>query len=276
MPLTPVEITTRPARTTTALASTARRALLLCAVVLLSAAATANASTTVPNPAANIPAGPLPRACASAPRGMLCIAGVLGALDHARAQLGFGPYLVPSDFASLSGPQQLLILCNLDRVAYGLPPIDGLSPVLDTVAAAGVSSDSDPDPSQLLASLSSFGWSSNWAGAYPNAPEAYYAWMYYDGWGGHQTSNLDCTSPTASGCWGHREDVLAFPQQGMLSMGASVSRDAHGQIGYAMTLVWTPVSNWTRLTYSWADAQADGAGAARAATAKLVATARIR
>jgi len=267
MRLTPVELTTP-----TAFASTARRVLLLCVVVLLTAAASASASSAVPNPPANIPAGPLPRACAAAPRGMLCIAGVLGALDRARAQLGFGPYLVPSDFASLSGPEQLLILCNLDRLAYGLPPIDGLSPALDSVAAAGVSSDSDPDPSRLLANLASFGWSSNWAGAYPNAPEAYYAWMYYDGWGGRQTSNLDCTSPTASGCWGHREDVLAFPQQGTLSMGASVSRDAHGQLGYAMTLVWTPVSNWTRLSYSWADAQAQGAGAA---TAKLVATARI-
>jgi hypothetical protein len=174
---------------------------------------------------------------------------------------------VPADFDSLSGSEQLLILCNLDRLAYGLPPIAGLSPVLNAIAAMGVTSDADPDPSALLSNLSSFGWSSNWAGGYGNAPEAYYAWMYYDGWGGRQTSNLDCTGPASSGCWGHRDDVLAFPAQGLLSMGASVSRDAAGQIGYAMTLVWTEQTNWTTFSYSWASAQADGAGAANQRTA---------
>ena len=58
-------------------------------------------------------------------------------------------------------------------------------------------------------------------------------------------------------------DVLSFPELGMLSMGASVSHDAHGQLGYAMTMVWTPVTNWTSYTYSWAQAQAAGAGSER-------------
>ena len=242
------------------------RALLL-ATVLLSMSA-ASASAAAQNPVANIATGPLPLACAGAPRSGACITGVVKALDGARAHLGLGPYLLPADFAKLPGARQLLILCNLDRVAYGLPPINGLSPALNTVAAAGVSADADPDPSSLLSSFSTFGWSSNWAGAYPNVPEAYYAWMYYDGWGGKHTSNLDCTSPTASGCWAHRKDVLSFPQLGMLSMGASVSRDAQGQIGYAMTLVWTPVSNWTNYTYSWSDAVAAGAGSERAASTR--------
>jgi hypothetical protein len=243
-----------------------RRALLLASALL--AIGAASASATAQNPAANIAPGALPLACAGAPRGPVCIAGVVKTLDRARAHLGLGPYLLPADFAKLSGSRQLMVLCNLDRVAYGLPPIDGLSPALNTVAAAGVSADADPDPSELLSSLSTFGWSSNWAGAYPNAPEAYYAWMYYDGWGGKSTSNLDCTSATASGCWAHREDVLSFPQLGTLSMGASVSRDAHGQIGYAMTLVWTPASNWTSYSYKWSDAVAAGAGAERAASTR--------
>lgn len=251
--------TTTTTNTARGFARSVGRAIALSGVLLAIGAASASAAAPS-NPTANIPAGPLPRACASAPRGPLCIAGVVRSLDHARAQLGFGPYLLPTDFARLSGARQLLVLSNLDRVAYGLPPIDGLSPVLNTVAAAGVSADADPNPSSLLSSFSTFGWSSNWAGAYPNAPEAYYAWMYYDGWSGRGTSNLDCTSPDASGCWGHREDVLSFPELGMLSMGASVSRDAHGQIGYAMTLVWTPVTNWTNYTYSWAQAEAAGAG----------------
>lgn len=238
-----------------------RRALPLAAALLAFGATAASAAPA--NPSANIAPGPLPRACASAPRGAACIAGVVRALNHARAVLGFGPYLLPANFARLSGEQQLLVLSNLDRLAYKLPPINGLSPALNTVAADAVTADADPDPSALLGGFSTFGWASNWAGAYPNAPEAYYAWMYYDGWSGKRTSNLDCTGPTAKGCWGHREDVLAFPELGMLSMGASVSRDAHGQLGYAMTMVWTPVTNWTNYTYSWAQAQAAGAGSTR-------------
>jgi hypothetical protein len=241
------------------------RAVLLASAVLV--ACSSSASAAVPNPTANIAVGPLPGACASAPRGAVCLHAMVRALDHAHAQLGLAPYALPVNFYSLNGSKQLLILCNLDRLAYGLPPVAGLSPALNAVAASGVTSDADPDPSALLSSLTTFSWSSNWAGGYGNALEAYYAWMYYDGWDGEQTSNLDCTSPTASGCWGHREDVLAFPDQGLLSMGASVRRDSSGQIGYAITLVWTPQTNWTSFSYSWASAQAAGAGAASTRTA---------
>jgi hypothetical protein len=243
-----------------------RPVLLLAAILLLAGAATASAAPNpaAPNPAANIGTGPLPRACIGAPKGPICVDGIVAALDRARARLGFGPYVLPRDFDSLPGVEQLMILSNLDRLAYGLPVINGLSAALNVVAAAGVTNDGDPDPTALLGGLTRYGWSSNWAGGFANAPEAYYAWMYYDGWSGTQTSNLDCTGPTSSGCWGHRQDVLAFSGQGMLSMGASVSRDAHGQIGYAMTLVWTPVSSWTTYSYTWTQAQKDGAGAAHA------------
>jgi hypothetical protein len=236
----------------------------LCAALLLAFAASASAA---PNPTANIPVGPLPAACSTAPRGPVCVDAMIGALDRARAELGLGPYLLPSGFSAMPGARQLLILSNLDRLAYGLPAIAGLSPALNAVSASGVTTDADPDPSALLASLPTFGWSSNWAGGYGNALEAYYAWMYYDGWGGAQTSNLDCTSAAASGCWGHREGVLAFSDQGLLSMGASVRRDSSGQIGYAMTLVWTPQTNWTSFSYRWASAQAAGAGASGERTA---------
>ena len=32
-----------------------------------------------------------------------------------------------------------------------------------------------------------------------------YAWMYNDGYGG---TNLDCTTPSDPGCWGHRDNIL--------------------------------------------------------------------
>jgi hypothetical protein len=248
--------------------SSARWAAVLVTALFLALATSASAATNpAANPGTNIGVGPLPGACANAPRGSICVHAMVRALDRAHAVLGIGPYLLPTDFYSLTGSDQLLILCNLDRLAYGLPAVAGLSPALNAVAASGVASDADPDPSALLGNLSTFGWSSNWAGGYGNALEAYYAWMYYDGWGGKRTSNLDCTSVAASGCWGHREDVLAFPDQGLLSMGASVSRDTAGQIGYAITLVWTAQTNWTSFSYSWASAQADGASSISERTA---------
>jgi hypothetical protein len=240
-------------------------AALIGAVLLLTFAASASAAG---NPTSNIAVGPLPAACTATPRSNSCQHAMVVALDRAHAALGLGPYLLPTGFFSLNGAEQLLILCNLDRLAYGLPPVTGLSPVLNAVAATGVTADADPDPSALLRSLPSFGWSSNWAGGYGNALEAYYAWMYSDGWAGNQTSNLDCTGPSSSGCWGHRQDVLAFSQPGLLSMGASVSRDSQGQIGYAITLVWTPQTNWTSYSYSWASAQADGAGSTLIASSR--------
>ena len=248
--------------------SSARWAAVLVTALFLALATSASAATNpAANPGTNIGVGPLPGTCANAPRGSICLHAMVRALDRAHAVLGIGPYLLPTDFYSLTGSDQLLILCNLDRLAYGLPAVAGLSPALNAVAASGVTSDADPDPSALLGNLSTFGWSSNWAGGYGNALEAYYAWMYYDGWGGKRTSNLACTSVAASGCWGHREDVLAFPDQGLLSMGASVSRDTAGQIGYAITLVWTAQTNWTSFSYSWASAQADGAGSISERTA---------
>ena len=193
--------------------SSARWAAVLVTALFLALATSASAATNpAANPGTNIGVGPLPGACANAPRGSICVHAMVRALDRAHAVLGIGPYLLPTDFYSLTGSDQLLILCNLDRLAYGLPAVAGLSPALNAVAASGVTSDADPDPSALLGNLSTFGWSSNWAGGYGNALEAYYAWMYYDGWGGKRTSNLDCTSVAASGCWGHREDVLAFPE----------------------------------------------------------------
>src|SRR5580658_4088552 len=122
--------------------------------------------------------------------------------------------------------------------------------------------DSDPNPTDVLDALPVYSWTSNWAGNWANAPYAYYEWMYDDGYDGTETSNIDCTSASASGCWVHRRNVLAFSQAGTLSLGASVGTDAHGDSSYATTLVWTTSTNWTTYGYTWADAQADGAGAA--------------
>lgn len=236
----------------------------LAALQLLAAPASAAAA---PNPAANIPITSLPAACTSAPTGVSCTDAVVVALDRARTQLGLGAYVLPADFDSLSGAEQLLILANLDRIAYGLPPISGLSPTLAGAAQVAMADDLDPDPSALLSGLSTYAWTSNWAGQWPNAADAYYEWMYDDGYDGSETSNIDCNSAAASGCWVHRRNVLALPEAGTLAMGACVGTDAQGQSSYTMTLVWTTSSNWTSYDYTWAQAQAAGAGSAAATAA---------
>ena len=56
---------------------------------------------------------------------------------------------------------------------------------------------------------------------------AMYLWMYYDGPGG---SNEDCTSSRDSGCWGHRDAILAADVD-MVDAGAGT--DSSGMDGFA-------------------------------------------
>jgi len=235
------------------LAARALAALALGACALSLAARAAAAPT---DPAANIPLGPLPRSCESAPHGSGCENAAIHALDAARAKLRLGGYLLPSNFVTLVPARQWLILSNLDRGSYGLRPVGGLALALDAVAKQGAQSRSDPDPGPLLRSLQIegvFGYSSNWAGGQPNALVAYYGWMYDDGPGG---PNIDCPSPGAAGCWGHRHDILAFAQGGVLTMGAAAISRANS---YALTIVDTSRPAW-HYSYTWAQARRDGAG----------------
>ena len=247
------------------IATLARRQSLATAVSaasLLLLAATAAAAPALPTPAANIPIGPLPSACLHDGTGPVCLGAVVTALDAARAELGLGPYVLPGDFDSLSGSQQIFVLSNLDRIAYGLPPVAGLSPTLAAAARAGMVADTDPDPTSLLGALGTYAWTANWAGDWANAPYAYYEWMYDDGYDGSETSNIDCTSATAPGCWDHRRNVLSFAAAGSLSLGVSVGSDSRGDSSFATTLVWTPSLRWTSYSFTWAQAQALGAGEA--------------
>jgi len=209
-----------------------------------------------PDPTANLPLGPLPAACAGAPTGSVCEGASIARLDAGRAELGLTPYRLPADFVRLLPERHWLILANLDRIAYSLPPIRGLSLTLDAVAERGAQKREDPDPLPLLQRLQGQGhiaFASNWAGGAPNAPVAYFTWMYDDGYG---SGNLDCTSPSAPGCWGHRHTILGFPAARTLTMGGAV---VPGEHSFALTIVETTTAVW-RFSYTWAAAKADGAG----------------
>lgn len=212
------------------------------------------------DPNSNFTVGSLPLACQTDPTGAVCISASVSYLNQARASLGQPSYALPSDFASLSPPQQVLILTNLDRTLYNLPPITGLTDALDQDAAAGVSSDSDPQPS----TSDWYGYTSNAAWGNENIVLAYEGWMYDDGPG---SGNVDCTSSNSSGCWGHRHDVLWEFGPGALAGGVAAGTDNSGDPSYTMLLMqgspsYTPVYN-----YTWSEALADGAASAGGAGA---------
>jgi len=114
-------------------------AALLAAVACLSGAASASAAA--PNPRRTCrsslrpPVRPVSTACENA---------AVSELDSAHATLGLAAYTLPADFDSLAAADQLLILSNLDRIAYRLPPISGLSPALDNAAQVAVQGRPDP------------------------------------------------------------------------------------------------------------------------------------
>lgn len=237
--------------------------VLLAGVVCLTVAASASAAA--PNPASNLPLS-TPPAC-SAPISTACENAAVSELDGAHATLGLTAYTLPADFDSLAPADQLLILSNLDRIAYRLAPISGLSPALDSAAQLAVADDTDPNPDPYLpAGLNIVGWWSNWAGGYANALLAYYGWMYDDGPG---SPNLDCASAGDPGCWGHRQDILAASAAGAMVMGAAAGADPYGEPGYALTIVGTEAAStsWTTLNYTWAQALADIAGPGSTGTA---------
>jgi hypothetical protein len=136
------------------------------------------------------------------------------AIDAARKQEGLKPLSLPVDFRTLTPSQQLFVLTNAERQDRGLPPVAGTTPLLSAAAMEAAQEGRDPqlDPDPYAA------WGSNWAagslsldGTHPIYPvlAAWYGWMYQDGWGGPgRTFNVACSSPTAPGCWGHRDNIL--------------------------------------------------------------------
>jgi len=155
----------------------------------------------------------------------------------------------------------MFILSDSDRVSYGEAPYIGLSPYLNKASEEGVEKDQDPDVVPDLPPETPWrGAAANWAGAFANAELAYYAWMYDDGPG---SANEDCKVEGESGCWGHRQDTLAFNgATGAVVMGDASGLDSHGEQGYAEGFLLAENSSWTPFTYTWAEALKDINGSA--------------
>jgi hypothetical protein len=153
------------------------------------------------------------QACGANELSITCEVSVGADINAARAAEGVQPMVLPPNYNSLSVPQQLLVLANLERTARGLMPAGGLSGALNAVAMVGALADLDPNPNLYNGSALS----ANWAGGTASALIADFMWMYDDGIG---SGNIDCTYNNQSGCWGHRDDTL-YPFAAPLVMGAA-------------------------------------------------------
>lgn len=222
--------------------------MLLTAVVTLLTCTPALAYTLPPDPGQNMPYGNLPDVCFNYAKGPVCENAVIYYLDQARQTMGLSPYALPADFTSLAPEEQLFILTDLDRVAYGITPITGLTAALDNDAATSPGADPSPSDPNFTS------WASSFDGGGPNAETAYNDWVYNDGLG---SANADCTPSDPGGCWGHRHVVFwdVDNSAGPSAMGAAQIGDVHRMIVGAGNASYAPT-----YSYTWAQAQADGAG----------------
>jgi hypothetical protein len=184
-------------------------AALAAAASLPAWGAPASAQVTLADPPANVArTAAMDLACQAGP-GPSCQQAVVEAIDQARAAEGVRPLVLPAGFASLTVPEQLLVLADLERVDRGLPGFSGLSSALDALAEAGAAANTDP------VGPAGSDWGSNWAGGEASALLADYDWMYDDGTG---SPNMDCTASNPSGCWDHRNNILGnygpYPSMG--------------------------------------------------------------
>jgi hypothetical protein len=210
------------------------------------------AQARVPNPQHNLRLDQrlLASSCQQAPQGVPCLNSVIYQLDRARALMHLGPYRLPAHFDQFSAAQQLFILADLDRQAYHLQPVQGLNTELDSNAWQGVLDVNDPSTRLALT------YASNWAGGYSNALSAYYDWVYADG---YHSTNIDCRTRQAAGCWGHRQNIF-YPFHGDVLMG-SASGFEHHTPGYGMIIISAnPGSYPSANVYSWHQAQTVGTG----------------
>ena len=167
-----------------------------------------NASTRLGSqqmPSSSIaPSSTYQHACWAAPvNASACDSAALSDINSARATEGYGPLSLPSNFESLPTQAQIIIVANAERTSRGLPAFPENSN-LDSMAQAGAQANGGQgtDPT----GPNGYTWGSNIAWGDPTALSADFGWMYDDG---PNSENIDCSSASAAGCWGHRMNILS-------------------------------------------------------------------
>ncbi len=172
-------------------------------------------------------------------RDVACTTYVLSAINNARVRENLAPMVLPSNWASLSTAQQMLVVTDLERVARGYPPYLGLNANLNREALVAASRNVDPYLASGFATgfdaLGKIAWGASWSGGF-SVLASDYIMIYDDGWGGSRssTANVDCTSPAAPGCWAHRDELLG--SAGHFNPGVGLWCDTC-EFGAAYTLV---------------------------------------
>jgi uncharacterized protein YkwD len=166
-------------------------------------------------PAGQLPAGVMPsqsvapstafqQTCWVTPLNVsACNSAALADINAARAAEGYGPLPLASNFSTLGPQSQVLAVANAERSTRGLPALPE-NPSLDSLAQMGAQANGGQgtDPT----GPAGYAWGSNIAWGDPTALAADFGWMYDDGPG---SENIDCSYAGASGCWGHRKNILS-------------------------------------------------------------------
>ncbi len=238
------------------LARTIALALVLAAAAGCSSAAGPGRALSDP-PQSLSPSPDYPGTCApvGGDSSAVCLRIALQAIDAARSREALPPMRLPSDFGRLSVPEQLFVAVDRERVDRGLPPLAGLSTVLDRVAQRGAAAGGLPStPGHVWESAAN-----EWIGAVDNGLDALYQWMYQDG---PDSGVPGCRVGRTSGCWADRGTLLAQMGTHGLAMGAAFAPNAdaapgdRGGSSLAATLAAGPP---TAYDYTWRQAQAETA-----------------
>jgi hypothetical protein len=185
-----------------------------------------------------------------------CISTALAAIDRARSFEHVRPMILPDNFAKLTFAEQTFVVSDLERVDRGLRPFRGITARLNQTATAAAQKRIDPTPAtSVVGRLVVLTYGSNWTANFgPLAGD--YGWMYDDGYGSY---NVDCTSPAADGCWGHRDVILSTYDDKPLLVSGAGSDKQNGLVSLAQMFVGGQ-GQAPRFTYTWAEALRHGAG----------------
>jgi hypothetical protein len=199
-----------------------------------------------------------------------CTNYLLEAINAARTAENLPAMVLPSNWYTLSVPEQLFVVANLERTSRGLPAYLGLNSALNANAQAAAARNSDPSIAKGFAigndSEGYPGMGGAWSGGF-SVLAADYVWMYDDGWGGSvaQTANIVCTSVSAAGCWGHRDELLGSDPGYNPGVGLNCTTCEMGA-GYALVrgsgsfvdLIEKPAGTPPPMTFTWAKELAQG------------------
>lgn len=189
-----------------------------------------------------------------------CANAVLSDINQATVQEGGKAMRLPPNYGSLTVPQQLFVLTNLERGAFGMSLIPGMNATLNQAAQAGAVANTDPtQPATFPQPV--MGGASNWASVQTPLIADFY-WVYDDGLG---SFNMDCSASSTEGCWGHRDNILlswstearddGWDADGpavttvVAGAGSAPSTFAAGETSYATEFM--QVQGTPTMTYTW-------------------------